>query len=171
MPCRDSESYSHTPRPHRTGSACKRGRTLPQRPAARNQVAHRIRQFRLCGDIVGESDLPGPTPQVHHAVLWKHGQMVDLGVLAGDSCSTAYSVNSHGQIVGSSTDQELCGRAGKHAVLWESGEPTDLNTLIPSGASLKLTFAFAINDRVPGVMGRLGLAYYSPPRPPLGLGC
>ncbi len=73
--------------------------------------------------------------------------MVDLGVLAGDSCSTAYSVNSHGQIVGSSTDQELCGRAGKHAVLWESGEPTDLNTLIPSGASLKPTFAFAINDK------------------------
>jgi len=98
------------------------------------------------GDIVGEADLPGPA-QVHHAVLWKHGQMVDLGVLPGDSCSTAYFVNSHGQIVGSSTDQELCGHAGKHAVLWESGEPTDLNTLIPPGASLTLTFAFAINDK------------------------
>jgi probable HAF family extracellular repeat protein len=99
------------------------------------------------GDIVGEADLPGPTPQVHHAVLWKHGQIVDLGVLPGDSCSTAYFVNSHEQIVGSSTDQELCGHAGKHAVLWEAGEPTDLNALIPPDASLQLTFAFAINDR------------------------
>jgi probable HAF family extracellular repeat protein len=99
------------------------------------------------GDIVGEADLPGPTPQVHHAVLWKQRQIIDLGALPGDACSHAYFVNSHGQIVGSSTDQELCGHAGKHAVLWESGEPTDLNTLIPPGASLKLTFAFAIDDR------------------------
>jgi probable HAF family extracellular repeat protein len=99
------------------------------------------------GDIVGEADLPGPTPQVHHAVLWKRGQIIDLGALPGDACSHAYFVNSHGQIVGSSTDHELCGHAGKHAVLWEAGEPTDLNTLIPPGASLQLTFAFAINDR------------------------
>jgi probable HAF family extracellular repeat protein len=106
------------------------------------------------GDIVGEADLPGPT-LLHHAVLWKHGQIVDLGVLPGDSCSTAYFVNLHGQIVGSSTDQELCGLAGKHAVLWESGEPTDLNTLIAPGASLTLTFAFAINDK--GEIAGLGV--------------
>jgi probable HAF family extracellular repeat protein len=31
------------------------------------------------GDIVGKVDLPGPlTPQDHHAVLWRHGVMIDL---------------------------------------------------------------------------------------------
>ena len=99
------------------------------------------------GDIVGESDLPAPTPQFHHAVLWKQGQLVDLGVLPGDACSHAFYINSHGQIVGSSTDEEFCTIAGKRAVLWEGGEPTDLNTLIPPGASLQLTLAFAINDK------------------------
>lgn len=99
------------------------------------------------GDIVGESDVPGPNPQFHHAVLWTRDQIIDLGVLPGDACSHAFHVNSHGQIVGSSTDEELCHVAGKHAVLWEEGEPKDLNTLIPPGASLKLTFAFSINDK------------------------
>jgi probable HAF family extracellular repeat protein len=98
------------------------------------------------GDIVGEADLPGPAPEVHHAVLWKHGKIVDLGVLPGDLCSHAFYLNSRGQIVGSSTDEESCS-FGKRAMLWDSRGPTDLNTLIPSGATLNLTHAFAINER------------------------
>ena len=103
------------------------------------------------GDIVGKADLPGPAPQLHHAVLWKDGQPIDLGVLTGDSCSLAYYVNSHGQIVGTSENQDFCTLpepVGQHALLWERGGPmVDLNTLIPTGASLDLTFAVAINDR------------------------
>jgi len=101
------------------------------------------------GDIVGKADLPGPAPQLHDAVLWKNGKRIDLGVLPGDSCSNAYFVNSHGQVVGTSENQDLCSiLVGQHAFLWEQGGPmVDLNTLIPPGTSLDLTHAVAINDK------------------------
>ena len=103
------------------------------------------------GEIVGKADLPGQAPQLHDAVLWKNGQKIDLGVLPGDSCSNAYFVNSHEQIVGASETLALCTLpepVGQHAFLRDPGGPlTDLNTLIPPGATLDLTFAVAINDR------------------------
>jgi probable HAF family extracellular repeat protein len=102
------------------------------------------------GDIAGKADLPGPPPENHDAVLWKHrgAQMIDLGVLPGDACSNAYVVNSHEQVVGTSESSDLCRiPTGGHAFLWEhSGQMVDLNSLIPPGSSLQLTFAFAIND-------------------------
>src|SRR5262249_39740724 len=76
---------------------------------------------------------------------------VDLGVLPGDSCSNAYFVNSHGQIVGGSETLDLCTLPepiAQHAFLREPGGPMeDLNTLVPPGASLALTYAVSINDR------------------------
>jgi probable HAF family extracellular repeat protein len=75
--------------------------------------------------------------------------MIDLGTLPGDTSSNAYSVNSRGQVVGTSEDRAhmLIG-VGEHAFLWESNGPmVDLNTLIPAGSSLELTYAVAINDR------------------------
>jgi len=101
------------------------------------------------GDIAGKADLPGPTPQNHDAVLWRHGAMIDLGTLPGDSCSNAYYVNSHGQVVGTSESRDLCLiPTGEHAFLWENGGPMiDLNSEIPPGSSLELTFAVAINNR------------------------
>ena len=100
------------------------------------------------GDIVGKADLPGPAPQLHDAVLWRNGKTIDLGVLPEDSCSNAYFVNSHGQVVGTSENQYLCSIfVGQHAFLWQHGGPmVDLNTLIAPGASLDLTYAVAIND-------------------------
>lgn len=116
------------------------------------------------GDIVGKADLPGPSPQLHDAVLWRNGKTIDLGVLPGDSCSNAYFVNAHGQIVGTSENQEACLiPVGQHAVLWEhSGRMVDLNTLIPPGASLDLTLAFAINDR--GEIAGIGVPPGCPPQ-------
>ena len=101
------------------------------------------------GDVVGKADLPGPAPQSHDAVLWRHGAVIDLGTVPGDVCSNAYYVNSSGQVVGTSENKDLClVPTGEHAFLWEKGGPmVDLNTLIPAGSSLQLTFAFAINDR------------------------
>jgi probable HAF family extracellular repeat protein len=103
------------------------------------------------GDIAGKADLPGPAPQNHDAVLWKkHGaQKIDLGVLPADSCSNAYYVNARGQVVGTSENRALClVPTGEHAFLWENGGPmVDLNSLIPSGSSLDLTFAVAINNQ------------------------
>jgi len=102
------------------------------------------------GDIVGKTDLAGPlSPQDHHAVLWTHGVINDLGTLPGDSSSNAYFVNDRGQVVGTSEDRAhmLIG-VGEHAFLWEGGGPmVDLNSLIPAGSSLQLTYAVAINNR------------------------
>jgi probable HAF family extracellular repeat protein len=102
------------------------------------------------GDIAGKTDLPGPlSPQDHHAVLWRHGVMIDLGTLPEDSSSNAYYVNSRGQVVGTSEDrQHMVIGVGEHAFLWEDDGPmVDLNTLIPAGSNLQLTYAVAINDR------------------------
>jgi probable HAF family extracellular repeat protein len=101
------------------------------------------------GEVVGKADLPTSVPQRHDAVLWKKGAMTDLGTLPGDSCSNAYYVNSRGQVVGTSEDQEFCSIfVGQHAFLWEHGGPMiDLNTLVPPGSGLQLTYAVAINDR------------------------
>jgi len=103
------------------------------------------------GDIPGKADLPGPLPQNHDAVLWTNNgrEMIDLGVLPGDSCANAYYVNSRGQVVGTSENSDLCRiPTGEHAFLWEKGGPMiDLNSLIPPDSVLELTFAFAINNR------------------------
>jgi probable HAF family extracellular repeat protein len=100
------------------------------------------------GAIAGKADLRGPLPQNHDAVLWRHGSMIDLGTLSGDSCSNAYYVNSRGQVVGTSESRDLCLLpTGEHAFLWEGGGPmVDLNSLVATGSNLELTFAFAIND-------------------------
>jgi probable HAF family extracellular repeat protein len=102
------------------------------------------------GSIAGKADLPGTPPQNHDAVLWgEDGALIDLGTLPGDSCANAYYVNSRGQVVGTSESRDLCLiPTGEHAFLWEDDGPMiDLNSLIPSGSSLQLTFAVAINDR------------------------
>ncbi len=59
------------------------------------------------GDVVGVADLPGPMPQNHHAILWRNGRKIDLGVLEneGDTCSRAYGINSSGQVVGNSESE------------------------------------------------------------------
>jgi probable HAF family extracellular repeat protein len=94
------------------------------------------------GVIVGSADLP--TPDIHDAVRWKHGQILDLGTVDGDACSRGRGINSTGQIVGGSSD---CHNF-LHAFVWEEGGPMlDLNTLIPPGSGLQLTNAININDR------------------------
>jgi probable HAF family extracellular repeat protein len=112
------------------------------------------------GDVVGTADVPCPSPEnpglqcpLHHAILWRNGTKIDLGVLTneGDFCSRAYMINLRGQIVGNSEGifmgQNLCNMSGEHAFLWEDGGPmVDLNSLIPAGSSLELSHALAINN-------------------------
>lgn len=95
------------------------------------------------GRAVGSANLPGD--QQFHASLWDNGVIIDLGVLSGDGASFAQSVNSKGQVVGSSATINF---TQVRAFLWEDGEPmVDLNTLIPSGATLQLVVPGTINDR------------------------
>jgi probable HAF family extracellular repeat protein len=88
------------------------------------------------GDVVGYADIansPGCTGAqcVHHAFLWKQGEMKDLGSIGSDPCSRAISINSRGQIIGATI--AVCGHALTHGFLWENGGPAiDLNTLVNS---------------------------------------
>jgi probable HAF family extracellular repeat protein len=94
------------------------------------------------GDVVGQADLPDST---HHGFLWKRGVMTDLGTVGTDPCSNGFSINSHEQIVGNSTD---CHGAALHGYLWENGGPAlDLNSLVIPGSDIRALFPYDINDR------------------------
>jgi probable HAF family extracellular repeat protein len=95
------------------------------------------------GDVVGRADV-SPNSINHHAFLWKNGVMTDLGILSGGPCSTAYSVNSRDQVVGSAG---ICFQGG-HGFLSENGQPiVDLATLVLPGSNITVNDAFFINDR------------------------
>jgi len=111
------------------------------------------------GLIVGNSEngeidplLPG-IPEAR-AVLWQHGQIVDLGTFGGNE-SMAAAVNSRGQVVGSALNSTpdpyslidflFCLSSNgtqARAFLWQNGEKQDLGTLGTGNDAL----AFFIND-------------------------
>jgi probable HAF family extracellular repeat protein len=74
------------------------------------------------GDVVGTSYVAGTV--FTHAVLWRRGQIVDLGVLPGGSRSTATGINNRGQVVGFSD----VGGGITHPFLWQHGRMTDLGS-------------------------------------------
>jgi probable HAF family extracellular repeat protein len=73
------------------------------------------------------------------AILWDDGRLIDLGVLPGDTASTAWAINERGQIVGVSVDHNL---ARAHAFQWQDGAMVDLT--LPAAHSC---YAFDINNR------------------------
>jgi len=94
------------------------------------------------GAVVGWADLPGS--QTCGAFLWKDGVMKDLGRIGSDPCSKARAINSHGQVVGSTSDCTFA----LHAFLWEKGGPmVDLNELVRSNAGFQMLIADNINER------------------------
>jgi probable HAF family extracellular repeat protein len=73
------------------------------------------------------------------AILWDDGQLIDLGVLPGDTASSARAINGRGQVVGISVDHNL---ARAHAFRWQDGAMVDLTQ--PGANSC---YAFDINNR------------------------
>jgi len=99
------------------------------------------------GEVAGAGYLPGDT--TFHAALWRNLESItDLGILGGDSCSYAASINVKTQVVGASAPDCIFDTSSAvRAFLWEDGSMFDLNTLIPSGSPLYLQFTETINDR------------------------
>jgi probable HAF family extracellular repeat protein len=69
------------------------------------------------GDVVGYADVPNApgcsgVGCMHHAFLWRHGKMTDLGTIGSDPCSRALSINSKGVIVGATAS--VCGGSLTH---------------------------------------------------------
>lgn len=74
-----------------------------------------------------------------HAVLWKHGEIIDLGTLDGGYESVANAVNSRGQVVGAAANAvpDLSPMSASNfgwttetrAFLWQNGVMHDLGTL------------------------------------------
>jgi len=97
------------------------------------------------GLTAGSAFLAGNT--TFHAALWRQvGEITDLGVLSGDQCSFASSINAKAQIVGASITDDCSFDNSTRAFLWEGGSIFDLNTLIPAGSALHLQWARSIND-------------------------
>jgi probable HAF family extracellular repeat protein len=84
------------------------------------------------GQIVGGASFPG---RDFDAAVWRDGVLTDLGTLDGDCYSFADSINSRGQIVGSSYS---CDGSTIRAFLWQNGSISDLNDLIPPDSALQL---------------------------------
>jgi probable HAF family extracellular repeat protein len=109
------------------------------------------------GEVVGASETADTDPQFFglqqiHAVLWKNGQMIDLGTLGGNQVA-AFGINNHEQIVGSSTNSipdPFCffGTVQQRSFLWEAGQIRDLGTLGGNCAGIGVvdTNIHAINE-------------------------
>ena len=94
------------------------------------------------GDVVGVAC----TPTLFSAALWRDGVLIDLGTVGADRCAEAYSINSHGQVVGESGD--CGGPLPNHGWVWQnSGPVVDLNSLIVPSSPIRFGHAVFINDR------------------------
>jgi len=80
------------------------------------------------GDVVGYAGSPNIDS---HAVLWRNGMAIDLGVWPGGHYSVANGINNLGQIVGTGT---IAGDNLDHALMWtvDEGTPTPTPTVTPT---------------------------------------
>jgi probable HAF family extracellular repeat protein len=76
------------------------------------------------GQVVGTSYSLDNT---WHAFLYEKGQMEDLGALPGCTFSSAYDINSHGQIIGDSGN--VNSPTFSHGFLYDNGKMTDLGVI------------------------------------------
>jgi probable HAF family extracellular repeat protein len=80
------------------------------------------------GDVVGNAGSPNIDS---HAVLWRDGMAIDLGVWPGSHYSVANGINNLGQIIGTGT---VAGDDLDHALMWtvDDGSPAPTPTPTPT---------------------------------------
>ena len=94
------------------------------------------------GQVVGHSSMSDGST---HAFLYCNGEIIDLGTLPGDICSSAWGINDNGQVVGHSYGTN--GINYCHAFLYCNGTMTDLGTL---GGSRSTAYGINNNGQVVG---------------------
>lgn len=108
------------------------------------------------GVIVGHAATPDLD---YHAVLYRDGQIQDLGVLPGGNMAGALAINHHGQVVGeSSTDGMFKTRAFIH----KNGAMRELPSLpdtVSSSASSINDAGWAVGTALVHGLGMRGFAY------------
>jgi probable HAF family extracellular repeat protein len=108
------------------------------------------------GQVVGASGNCGPFNAIAqnnlmplHAVLWRDGNVIDLGNLGGDGKFNgiyASGLNDDGQVVGTS---DTTGDVSFHGFVWHQGHITDLGTL--TGDAYSSALAISNHGMVLGV--------------------
>ena len=113
---------------------------LPDLGHERSNFAYAINNQ---GQIVGQVRSPDGTTV--YAALWQPDHTIkNLGTLPGQFRSIATSINSKGQVVGSTFDSSLNWSRG---FIWQNEVMTDLNTLFPADSNLFVISASNINER------------------------
>ncbi|MGE5624340.1 MAG: hypothetical protein ACM3ZT_02205 [Bacillota bacterium] len=92
----------------------------------------------MAGDYAADAGLLGTSSFDREASLWQYGARTGLGVLAGQTSSTALAVNWKGQVVGWSGTADA---SVSRAFIWDAGTMRDLGTL-PGDAN---SAALAVN--------------------------
>lgn len=141
---------------------CDSTQVLQFRAAVWDPERNRIEQLRpLAGDsasaataindrdqvvgISGRCDIAVGRFSARRAVMWDHGEVVDIGGLGGVAWNTAMAINNEGVVVGfADTTGDQTGAPNFHAFIWTRAEGIkDLGTL--SGDVL--SEALGINDQ------------------------
>jgi len=116
------------------------------------QITSRGAILGAADTTIPDEDYPKPTgcgephPVLMHAFVWQDGRLIDLGALPGNTCSTAFEINSRGVGVGGSetgSRDALDDSPISHAVMFQDGMVRDLGTL-PGGTQ---SSAISINNR------------------------
>lgn len=81
-------------------------------------------------------EVAGTLGRPHHAAVWSHGRLRDLGTLPGDTASEAIAINDVGDVVGKSWRS---GSAAVRAFLWQSGSMRRIGPAVDSCAPAQIT--------------------------------
>ena len=115
-----------------TGTVHDLGALPPQRENCSEPFA-----INNAGDVAGASENGEYDPLLiikqARAVLWKNGQIIDLGTLGGLE-SAAFALNDRGQVAGNSTNNVrdvycFANSDQNHGFFWQNGHMRDLGTL------------------------------------------